>query len=84
MANGDDTLEYCCIIQACCGGDDDHKRIETLAGVIKKQIGKPGPYTSHEVAAAIVEHFDIVPRSYGLGAMITRIAQLARRFPYTG
>ncbi len=84
MANGDDTLEYCCAASICCGGDDEHKRIEALAGIIKKGIGKPGPYTSAEVAAFIVEHFDLQPKSWGVGAALFKVATIARKFPYTG
>ncbi len=84
MANGDDTPDACCAISLCCGGDDDHKRIDALARLLAKEIGKPGPYTSHEAAAAIVEHWDLVPRSWGLAAFLLNAGRLARKFPYTG
>lgn len=84
MSNGDDTAEACCAIGLCCGGDDEHKRIDAMARLMVKGIGKPGPYTSHEAAAYFVEHWDSLPTSWGLGALVLKIGQIARKFPYTG
>ena len=84
MSNGNDNAETCCIIGVCCGGDDDHKRIHALASVLKQELGTPGPYTSQEVAAALIAHWDLVPKSWGLRDLLLKTAKLARTFPYVG
>lgn len=83
MPNGDDTQDLCCAIDLCCGGDDESAKRDAVAKLIKHQIGKPGPYTSQEAAAAVVDLFDLLPK-HSIAALVGRLGKLARRFPYIG
>lgn len=83
MANGDDTQDYCCAIGLCCGGDDEQKRIHALAKILKDALGNE-PHTLPNVAEAIIEHFDLTPKSWGWGVLMRKIGSIARTFPYVG
>ena len=77
MSNGTDDQQYCCAAGVCCGGDDSYLQRDALAKWIDAHTD--GPRTSQQIAAAILEGFDLLPK----GTIdLTRVLKLARRFPY--
>lgn len=81
MSNGDDTADACCAIGLCCGGDDDQKQKAALVKILRAAL-QDQPHTLENVADALIEHFDLTPKSWGWGVLMRHIGVVARKNPY--
>jgi len=82
MSNGDDVPEACCAAGICCGGDDDKKQIAALKKIILSHIGQHGGLD--EAILYLIDHWDLYPKSWGVGAALEHVALVARSNPYQG
>lgn len=82
MSNGDDTQAYCCAAGVCCkGGGDDVLQLKALVEIITAHLGE-GPVSVEHIADIIRDEFDLTPKSWGVGALLKHVAQIARTYPY--
>ncbi len=76
-----DNSEINCILEVCCGGDDEAKQIRAFAQLIHREI--QGPLTPGVVAEWAIGRFDFAEKGT-LKPFKDSIALLARGFPYQG
>lgn len=74
-----DDAELCCAAGVCC---NQQKRRVALANILTEKVGHAGPFTAVEIADAVHDLFDIVPKSLGLGVFLHKFADMAREHPY--
>lgn len=72
----DDVAELCCAAGACC---DDEKRQTELAELITRWCGHH--ITAAEAAAAVHEHFILLPKALGFGPAFMAYGDMIRQHP---
>lgn len=75
-----DEAELCCGAGICC---NKAKRRVALAKILRERVPAISDKQSLELADAVHDDFDIVPRSLNLGDFLERFAAMARERPYT-
>ncbi len=82
MSNGDDTQEMCCAAGICCGGDDDVKQIAAIVSQIRSHLGPGDGHSLEAIASVVNDLWDLTPKSWGVGTLLSHVAKIARTFPY--